>query len=563
MAESLPTTDTGVTPPTQNHYHSGTNTAVNEHESRIDVLELGGAGGGIPATLVDAKGDIIVATAADVVARLAVGAEGTSPVSRAAAGTGIAWETVSGGTSTTPTETLLFLTGAYSSYNQANRVVGSGTFVAAKTAHWVTVDVSGQVFGCGGHRFDLLVGVPATGATNRDYGGKLITDAVGFTAATGTTEFRQVKVGSLPAESYMASLSRRVLLTGLTVGRTYTVELSGAAMGGAKTTPVGVNPYFPEVTLDNTHVLAPCYGSARVDVVSVGLRAGYSTSGSTSEFKLLRSITLATGAQPYHIAPIPGGGTLAAVTNSGTKTVSIVDWAAGTVVRTTAAMPSTHTPWGVACTATTAYVSCSAGFIYPVTIATGAIGTGLYVGATDVLYDCALTPDGTRLWVVGPTANAVYPVAIPAFTVGAGVALGAGSNPNSVTVGPDQSAWVGCADTGIARKVTSALALGIGIQTTNHLDAVNGLSSIGLAADGRLAYLANGRRVVSVRTANGTIVENSVFEGAQHGVAVTSDEYVILSQTASSTLFQWPSNTFQANTATAEPGIVDIHVEGT
>jgi len=97
MAESLPTTDTGVTPPTSNHYHSGTNTAVNEHESRIDALELGGAGGGIPATLVDAKGDIIVATAADVVARLAVGAEGTSPVSRAAAGTGIAWETVSGG----------------------------------------------------------------------------------------------------------------------------------------------------------------------------------------------------------------------------------------------------------------------------------------------------------------------------------------------------------------------------------------------------------------------------------------------------------------------------------
>jgi len=568
MAEPLPTADMGDPKPGTNHYHGVTNKTVNEHEARLVTVEAGG-GGGIPATLVDAKGDLIVATAPDVVARLAIGAEGTSPVSRAAATTGIVWEIVAGGggaaLATTPTETLFSLTAPYSSYNQANRVVVSGTFVAATTAHWVTVDVSGQVLGCGGHRFDLLVGVPAPDAPLRDYGGKLITDTVGFNPVAGTTEYKHFVVGSLPAETYIASLSRRVLLTGLTVGRTYTIELSGAALGGAKTTPVGVNPYYPEVTLDDTHVLAPCYTSNRVDVVSVGLRPGHSVNDSTGEFRLVRSIALAAGAAPYHIAPIPGG-TLAAVTNFGTKTVSIVDWAAGTVVLTTAAMPAGHTPRGVACSSTIAYVSCTSGTIYPVTIATGAIGTGVSVGVTDTLFSCSMTPDGTRLWVVAPVANAVYPVAIPALTVGSPVALGAGSEPNHVTAGPDGSAWVSCTASGIARRVTPALALGIGIQTTNTLGTVNGLTCIGLAADGRLAYLANGRRVVSARTANGVIVENITFPdtaGNQSGVAVTDDEYVILAQLGSSTLFQWPSNTFKATPGAAEPGIADIHVEKT
>lgn len=48
-------------------------------------------GGGIPATIVDAKGDVIAATAADTVARLAVGADGTVLTAASGQATGLQW----------------------------------------------------------------------------------------------------------------------------------------------------------------------------------------------------------------------------------------------------------------------------------------------------------------------------------------------------------------------------------------------------------------------------------------------------------------------------------------
>ena len=55
---------------------------------------------GIPATIIDAKGDLIAGTAADTVARLAVGANGTVLTADSAEATGLKWATPSGGGST-------------------------------------------------------------------------------------------------------------------------------------------------------------------------------------------------------------------------------------------------------------------------------------------------------------------------------------------------------------------------------------------------------------------------------------------------------------------------------
>jgi hypothetical protein len=52
---------------------------------------------GIPASIVDAKGDIIAATAADTVSRLAVGANDTVLMADSTAATGLKWGTVSAG----------------------------------------------------------------------------------------------------------------------------------------------------------------------------------------------------------------------------------------------------------------------------------------------------------------------------------------------------------------------------------------------------------------------------------------------------------------------------------
>ena len=68
------------------------------HQALTDINALVGAGG-IPATIVDVKGDLIAATAADTVARLAAGADGLFLKADSAQTTGLVWA-APGGTST-------------------------------------------------------------------------------------------------------------------------------------------------------------------------------------------------------------------------------------------------------------------------------------------------------------------------------------------------------------------------------------------------------------------------------------------------------------------------------
>ena len=70
--------------------------------SKIDATDystqwVAQSGGGIAATIVDAKGDIIAATAADAVARLAVGSNGQVLTADSVEATGLKWATAAGG----------------------------------------------------------------------------------------------------------------------------------------------------------------------------------------------------------------------------------------------------------------------------------------------------------------------------------------------------------------------------------------------------------------------------------------------------------------------------------
>lgn len=58
----------------------------------VTRCDLSSVVGGIPETIADAKGDLIVATAADTVAKLTVGANNTQPVADSAQATGIKWQ---------------------------------------------------------------------------------------------------------------------------------------------------------------------------------------------------------------------------------------------------------------------------------------------------------------------------------------------------------------------------------------------------------------------------------------------------------------------------------------
>lgn len=64
-------------------------------DAGVETLMSSGASSGIPATIVDAKGDIIAATAADTVARLAVGSNGQVLTAASGQSTGLQWATPS------------------------------------------------------------------------------------------------------------------------------------------------------------------------------------------------------------------------------------------------------------------------------------------------------------------------------------------------------------------------------------------------------------------------------------------------------------------------------------
>ena len=113
----------------------------------------------IQNTIVDAKGDLIAATAADTPARLAVGTNGQFLTADSTAATGLAWTTASGGfpawTSYTPTVTAS--SGSITTYSAAGWYSQSGKTVVAQAR--VTITTVGTAAGT------MVVTLPITAAT--------------------------------------------------------------------------------------------------------------------------------------------------------------------------------------------------------------------------------------------------------------------------------------------------------------------------------------------------------------------------------------------------------------
>jgi hypothetical protein len=87
------TTNYGWTTPNDTDLVKDGAAAIRTLGSSIDTTVFNNASAGIAKTIVDAKGDIIAATAADTVSRLAVGANGTILTADSAEATGIKWAT--------------------------------------------------------------------------------------------------------------------------------------------------------------------------------------------------------------------------------------------------------------------------------------------------------------------------------------------------------------------------------------------------------------------------------------------------------------------------------------
>jgi len=102
--------------------------AIRTLGTAIDTTVFNNASAAIAKTIVDAKGDIIAATAADTVAKLAVGANDTVLTADSSTATGLKWAAASGGgmtliSTTTMTGATVSLSSIPSTYNSLQIVI--------------------------------------------------------------------------------------------------------------------------------------------------------------------------------------------------------------------------------------------------------------------------------------------------------------------------------------------------------------------------------------------------------------------------------------------------------
>jgi hypothetical protein len=164
----------------------------------------------IQNAIVDAKGDLIAATANDTPARLAVGTNGQVLTADSTTATGLAWATASGFTYTNWTPTFTNLT------------VGNGTLVgryaqSGKLVHaWFKLTFGSTSAVTGNTTITLPVSAASSGGSIRGTGAILDAGVRWFTAAAdinGTSQATIVAVGANLNNAYEDYLSSTVPMT--------------------------------------------------------------------------------------------------------------------------------------------------------------------------------------------------------------------------------------------------------------------------------------------------------------------------------------------------------------
>lgn len=103
--------------------------AINEAgvSKKLTLSQIATFVAAIPAAIVDVKGDLIAATAADTVARVAVGTDGQVLTADAASTPGVKWATPSAGGASSPDPGHVFGAGAAWWYIPGNMILGATT----------------------------------------------------------------------------------------------------------------------------------------------------------------------------------------------------------------------------------------------------------------------------------------------------------------------------------------------------------------------------------------------------------------------------------------------------
>lgn len=236
---------------------------------------------------------------------------------------------------------------------------------------------------------------------------------------TGVTEYN-ISFTNTDLEA-LGNVHHPVYLTGLTIGRTYHLQVGSGMEGGAQVGgTVGKFPYFLDISPDQNSVWVSNNGDNTVQMFIPGFRPLWRQGNVPTAMSAERPIALpAAAATPYGIAVSPNGKYVALAcggTGGNTGALCIINALTGQVIGTTAtggAKPAWDVCWSQ--DSTTCYVSGQEGNVWPYTVSATAAPTkgaaltgGLLGAANDSIGRIAMAPDGVTLYVADASNGNIY-----------------------------------------------------------------------------------------------------------------------------------------------------------
>lgn len=249
------------------------------------------------------------------------------------------------------------------------------------------------------------------------------------------------------------------------------------------------------------------------------------------------AIPLANNTYPVMIAVTPNGQTAYVTNNSDqANSVSIIDLTQ-TPPRLNGIIGVWLKPYGIAITpdGTMAYVVNFNGTVTQIDLATSATITTINLvtqqGSTTNLFNVAITPDGKTAYVTDNGGGKVYPITLATNQVGSGITVGA--NPWGIAITPDgKTAYVANSGDGTVTPINIANnSPGAAISVGSNTDAP---LLIAITPDGKKAYvtLNNSYTVVPIDIASDPAIPGSPIVVGDlslpltlrpYGIAITPD----------------------------------------
>lgn len=231
-----------------------------------------------------------------------------------------------------------------------------------------------------------------------------------------------------------STVYRDVILTGLTVGATYYLDVTAGIVGGADTIAIKAEAHayydytvcaVPTASGTNKAYVGYSATGGGVQVVNVNCMLPYTP--------MSNGALIATG-PVVHLAATPDHTKVVVATS--TPSVQVIATATDTVTATYAISPYANQVV-IAPNSATAWLLRSNNTVVPMTIATGALGTAITLTGNPAAG--VVSPDGTKLWVCQDSGSNLVRTFNTADGSSAGADLPAAAAPTAICITPDGS----------------------------------------------------------------------------------------------------------------------------